>query len=66
MKVPIPKQKLNCISDRPETGILCNTDRILRLPDVETICGIKRSTIRRQEINGTFPRRISIGKRSVG
>lgn len=41
-------------------------DRVLRLPEVENICGIKKSTIRRHELAGTFPARIRIGSRSVG
>lgn len=40
--------------------------RILRLPEVEAICGIKRSSIRRLELAGKFPRRVKIGARSVG
>ena len=41
-------------------------ERLLRLPEVEAICGIKRSTIRRLELVGRFPRRVKIGARSVG
>ena len=42
------------------------TDRLLRLTEVESICGIKKSTIRRRELAGRFPKRVQIGERSVG
>ncbi|WP_163371951.1 helix-turn-helix transcriptional regulator [Endozoicomonas acroporae] len=41
-------------------------ERILRLTEVESICGIKKSTIRRHELAGFFPKRVKIGTRSVG
>lgn len=41
-------------------------ERILRLPEVVELCGIKRSTIRRLEMAGRFPRRCHLGLRSVG
>lgn len=41
-------------------------ERILRLPEVEAICGIKCSSIRRLEMAGKFPRRVKIGPRSIG
>ena len=40
--------------------------QMLRLPEVEVICGIKRSIIRLLELEGTFARRVKLGLCSVG
>ena len=43
-----------------------NKERILRLADVKTRTGLSRSTIYLNISNGTFPKHISLGRRSVG
>ncbi len=40
--------------------------RILRLPQVLAITGYSKSTVRRLELAGLFPRRVQIGENSVG
>lgn len=48
-------------------GPRSNTEeRILRLAEVEALCGLKKSTIRRQELAGKFPKRVQISQRNVG
>lgn len=42
------------------------TGRILRLPEVMERTGIKRSSIYDKMLKKTFPRKISLGGRSVG
>jgi prophage regulatory protein len=39
---------------------------IIRLPEVRTRTGLSRSEIYRREALGQFPRRVSLGARSVG
>ncbi len=39
---------------------------ISRLPQVQTLTGLSRSTIYRKEIRGTFPKRRRLGDNSVG
>ena len=39
-------------------------DRLLRLPEVEGITGLKRSTIYMMAQEGTFPRPVKLTKRS--
>jgi prophage regulatory protein len=39
---------------------------ILRLPEVKARTGLSRSEIYRRESVGEFPRRVSLGARSVG
>lgn len=39
---------------------------IIRLPEVKARCGLSRSEIYRREALGLFPRRVSLGARSVG
>lgn len=41
-------------------------ERILRLPEVVSVCGIAKSIIRRHEQAGKFPQRVKLGVRSVG
>ena len=41
-------------------------DRFLRFREVQTVTGLSKSTIRRQERAGLFPRRRRIGVRVVG
>ncbi len=41
-------------------------DTILRLPEVQTRTGLSRSSIYNYIKDGSFPKRIHIGKRSVG
>ncbi|NNK95721.1 MAG: AlpA family transcriptional regulator [Desulfobacterales bacterium] len=38
---------------------------LLRLPQVEQSCGLKKSTIYAQIKEGTFPRPVKLGARSV-
>jgi prophage regulatory protein len=40
--------------------------KILRLPAVKAITGLSRSTIYLRMSEGTFPRAISLGARSIG
>jgi prophage regulatory protein len=40
--------------------------RILRLPAVEAKTGDSKSTIRRKEVAGLFPRRVQIGPNAIG
>ena len=47
-------------------NIHSNSDRILRLPAVETKVGLSRSSIYVQIEEGTFPRPVLISKRAVG
>lgn len=39
---------------------------IIRLPDVKARTGLSRSEIYRREALGQFPKRVSLGARSVG
>jgi len=40
--------------------------RILRLPEVKTNTGLSRSTIYFRMAEGTFPKQIALGRRTVG
>lgn len=40
--------------------------RILRLPAVLAKTGLSKSTIRRKELAGVFPRRVQCGENAVG
>jgi prophage regulatory protein len=40
--------------------------KILRLPDVEKIVGLSRSTIYSMIADGTFPKSVKLGKRAIG
>lgn len=42
-----------------------DVDALLRLAEVEKLAGIKRTCIRRLELAGAFPRRITLGPRCV-
>lgn len=42
-----------------------NTDRLLRLNEVEAIIGLKHSTIYRRINSGEFPRPLRVGRRAV-
>ncbi len=41
-------------------------DRLLRFPEVFVRTGLSESTIRRRELKGTFPRRVTLGPRAIG
>ena len=41
-------------------------DRLLRFPEVFIRTGMSESTIRRREVKGTFPRRVTLGSRAIG
>lgn len=43
-----------------------NPVRILRLPQVCEVTGLRKSTIYRYEADGYFPKRTRIGRRAVG
>lgn len=43
-----------------------NNDAILRLPEVKKLSGLSRTSIYRQMKQGTFPKQVHIGIRSVG
>lgn len=45
---------------------MTTNDRIIRLPEVKSITGLGRSSIYAFERDGSFPKRIPIGARSVG
>jgi prophage regulatory protein len=47
-------------------GIASDGARVLRLPKVCEITGLKRSMIYQMEMEQRFPRRIKIGVRAVG
>jgi prophage regulatory protein len=38
----------------------------LRFPEVFVRTGLSESTIRRRELKGTFPRRVTLGPRAIG
>ncbi|WP_395055723.1 helix-turn-helix transcriptional regulator [Polaromonas sp.] len=42
------------------------TERLLRLPEVESIVGLKKTSIYEREKNGTFPSRVRLSCRTVG
>ena len=42
------------------------TDRIIRLPEVIKMTGLSRSSIYAYKKDGTFPKTVKIGQRSVG
>jgi prophage regulatory protein len=42
------------------------TERLIRFPELKTICGLSRSTVWRLESEGKFPRSIRISKRALG
>jgi len=39
---------------------------VARLPEVEQVSGLSRSSIYRLEASGEFPRRVKLGPRAVG
>jgi prophage regulatory protein len=41
-------------------------ERLLRMPEVEQLCGLKRSSIYRRVADGSFVRPVSLGGRAVG
>lgn len=41
-------------------------ERLLRMPDVETYTGLKRSSIYRAIEAGNFPKQVKLGARAVG
>ena len=43
-----------------------NPERIIRCPDVTKMTGLSRTSLWRLEKEGVFPRRIALGKASVG
>ncbi len=43
-----------------------NLERLLRMPEVEQLCGLKRSSIYRQIDAGSFPQQVRLGARAVG
>ncbi len=52
--------------DQPLEPIVgLKTNRLLRLREVEQICGIKRSLIYRQMNDGKFPKSVQAGPKSL-
>lgn len=47
-------------------GMMSNSRKVLRLPSVQGITGMARSTLYKAIKDGHFPRSISLGPRSVG
>jgi prophage regulatory protein len=45
---------------------MLQTDGVARLPEVEQVSGLSRSSIYRLEAAGEFPKRVKLGQRSVG
>ena len=45
---------------------MSNSNRVLRLPEVLTVCGLSRSSIYLKIKQGGFPPPIKLGERSVG
>ena len=43
-----------------------NSNRVLRLPEVLTVCGLSRSAVYLKIQQGAFPPPIKLGARSVG
>ena len=41
-------------------------ERLLRMPEVEQLCGLKRSSIYRAIDAGNFPQQVRLGARAVG
>ena len=41
-------------------------ERLLRMPEVEQLCGLKRSSIYRAIDAGHFPQQVRLGARAVG
>jgi prophage regulatory protein len=46
-------------------GSLTPPDRLIRLPDVERLAGLRRSAIYERIQRGAFPRSVKVGKRSA-
>jgi prophage regulatory protein len=45
---------------------IAQPERLLRMPEVEQLCGLKRSSIYRQIDAGSFPQQVRLGARAVG
>ena len=45
---------------------MSNSNRVLRLPEVLTVCGLSRSSVYLKIQQGAFPPPIKLGARSVG
>ena len=45
---------------------MSNLNRVLRLPEVLTVCGLSRSSVYLKIKEETFPTPIKLGERSVG
>lgn len=41
-------------------------DQVLRLPEVRNLTGLSRATIYARQNDGTFPKSINLGPRTVG
>ena len=51
--------------DRLPTESTRSPDRLLRLPEVQRLTGLKRSAIYEQMQKGTFPRSVKVGPRAA-
>jgi predicted DNA-binding transcriptional regulator AlpA len=51
----------DCLSTEPARS----PDRLLRLPEVQRLTGLKRSAIYEQMQKGTFPRSVKVGPRAA-
>ena len=49
----------------PPNGIKRESDRLLRLPDVQRLTGLRRSAIYEQMQRGIFPRSVKAGPRAA-
>ena len=51
--------------ERRNVGSLAFPDRLIKLPDVERLTGLRRSAIYERIQKGVFPRSVKVGKRSA-
>ena len=47
-------------------GVMTEANVVARLPEVEQVSGLSRSSIYRLEASGEFPKRVKLGQRAVG
>lgn len=45
---------------------MSESNGVARLPEVEQVSGLSRSSIYRLEASGEFPKRVKLGQRAVG
>jgi prophage regulatory protein len=55
----------NALQPSPVQATLQKPDRLLRLPDVETLVGLKKSAIYAGVKDGSFPQPVKLSRRAV-